>query len=190
MTPEQRERHKERCRAYYKANKERLLAYGYAKRAADPTERKKHDEAYRLRNAEKVRAAKAAYERANPEKVAAAKLRWRTQNPEKLRAAQIRWDKNNPEKKRVHRENRRARERAAVGAMSSNIDAVLMEKQKGRCACCSDALTSTRELDHILPLILGGTNEDCNVQLLCRPCNRSKGKKHPETFMRERGLLL
>ena len=31
------------------------------------------------------------------------------------------------------------------------------------------------EIDHIVPEFLGGTEDPGNLQLLCRPCNRSKG---------------
>lgn len=31
------------------------------------------------------------------------------------------------------------------------------------------------EIDHVVPRVLGGTNEDTNLQALCSPCNRRKG---------------
>lgn len=30
------------------------------------------------------------------------------------------------------------------------------------------------ELDHVVPVVLGGTNEPTNLQALCSPCNRRK----------------
>lgn len=45
-------------------------------------------------------------------------------------------------------------------------------------------------MDHIMPLALGGTNTDDNIQLLCPTCNRSKHAKHPVDFMQQRGFLL
>jgi len=45
-------------------------------------------------------------------------------------------------------------------------------------------------LDHIIPLSLGGRNEDCNIQLLRASCNFRKGAKHPIVYMQERGFLL
>jgi 5-methylcytosine-specific restriction endonuclease McrA len=41
-----------------------------------------------------------------------------------------------------------------------------------------------------MPLKAGGTNDILNIQLLCKPCNLSKGAKHPIDFMQQRGFLL
>jgi len=38
-------------------------------------------------------------------------------------------------------------------------------------------MVSGLEFDHIVPLAAGGPNVADNLQLLCRPCNRSKGAK-------------
>lgn len=36
------------------------------------------------------------------------------------------------------------------------------------------------EIDHIMPVVEGGTNHIDNLQLLCRRCNRSKGSSYGE----------
>ena len=191
LTPEERAaRQKARMARYYAANKEKFLEATKKRRALNPLERKSHDALYRARNAEKVRESKEKYRIANLEKVAAAKRVWREENPEKMRQARECWEANNPERKKVHRENRRARERSAPGDLSPDIALRLLELQRGRCGVCRSELGSDRELDHIFPLALGGENSDSNMQLLCRPCNRSKGKKHPVDFMQSKGLLL
>jgi 5-methylcytosine-specific restriction endonuclease McrA len=46
-------------------------------------------------------------------------------------------------------------------------------KLVGACACCGWYGPMTR--DHIIPLVRGGTSDPRNIQLLCRPCNSSKG---------------
>lgn len=48
--------------------------------------------------------------------------------------------------------------------------------------CASCGSDDHIEIDHILPIALGGTSERFNLQLLCRPCNRSKGCKHPDDW--------
>jgi 5-methylcytosine-specific restriction endonuclease McrA len=48
------------------------------------------------------------------------------------------------------------------------------------CSACGS--TEHPEIDHIMPISLGGTSEDSNLQILCRPCNRSKGSKHPDDW--------
>ncbi|MFN9970152.1 MAG: HNH endonuclease, partial [Phycisphaerae bacterium] len=42
----------------------------------------------------------------------------------------------------------------------------------GRCAECN--ANDYLEYDHIIPVSKGGSNNDANVQLLCRRCNLKK----------------
>ena len=59
------------------------------------------------------------------------------------------------------------------------------------CACgCGQPLGEKYELDHRMPIALGGENTDDNMQLLTRTCNRQKHAKHPVEFMKSRGFLL
>lgn len=66
----------------------------------------------------------------------------------------------------------------------------LLERQRGKCAACSCDIRKRSDVDHIVPVSAGGSNELGNLQLLCQTCNRSKGAKDPISFMRSRGLLL
>lgn len=52
----------------------------------------------------------------------------------------------------------------------------------GRCAACE----SPDELvvDHKVPIARGGSCEESNLQALCAPCNRSKGRKTMEEWRR------
>lgn len=43
------------------------------------------------------------------------------------------------------------------------------------CALCGSRSDLT--LDHIWPLLLGGTHDDANLRALCGPCNSRKGVK-------------
>ena len=54
---------------------------------------------------------------------------------------------------------------------------VLFAGQSGVCRWCSKLMTGKYEVDHIKPLIKGGTNDIANL-CVCHPkCNRSKGSK-------------
>lgn len=54
----------------------------------------------------------------------------------------------------------------------------------------SEQVTIAAEAMGIVPLALGGTNTDGNMQLLRSTCNQKKHAKHPVDFMQQRGFLL
>lgn len=115
---------------------------------------------------------------------------WRKRNPEMAKAITINWQKANPDKVKAINQNRRARIKGNGGTLSTNIIQMLLTQQKRKCACCGLSLDNSYHLDHIMPLALGGKNDDNNVQLLTPKCNLSKGAKHPNDYMRGRGLLI
>jgi hypothetical protein len=47
----------------------------------------------------------------------------------------------------------------------------------GKCAACGE--TENLVVDHIVPIVRGGSSDISNLQALCAPCNRSKGRKLP-----------
>jgi hypothetical protein len=51
----------------------------------------------------------------------------------------------------------------------------VMEKSDNCCVACGSK--ESLELDHIVPWSKGGGNELDNLQILCKPCNASKGAK-------------
>ena len=48
------------------------------------------------------------------------------------------------------------------------------KQQEGRCANCGAPLNQLYHSDHIQPIILGGSNIESNIQLLCDKCNTGK----------------
>lgn len=58
-----------------------------------------------------------------------------------------------------------------------------IKSQKDRCWWCSKKLKGKYEIDHVIPLAKGGTNNARNIVLSCPKCNRSKGAKLPQEFM-------
>lgn len=79
---------------------------------------------------------------------------------------------------------------AAMFLKSKGLAERLFRLQRGKCACCKKPLGSDYHLDHIMPLALGGVNEDSNIQLLRAKCNMQKHTVHPVEFMQQRGFLL
>jgi 5-methylcytosine-specific restriction endonuclease McrA len=54
--------------------------------------------------------------------------------------------------------------------LSAELRRLIWARDQSRCQSCD----STRyiDIDHIIPLALGGSNEAANLRLLCRPCNQ------------------
>ena len=54
-----------------------------------------------------------------------------------------------------------------------HIRMFVWQRDGGRCVTCG--CRERLEYDHIIPLAVGGSNTERNIQLLCEPCNRKKG---------------
>lgn len=76
--------------------------------------------------------------------------------------------------KEAWRLSRAQRESAAPGLPKTQREHLLAKwKRRGvLCAYCVEALADT--IDHVVPLILGGTNFEGNLAPACRRCNSSK----------------
>lgn len=162
--------------------------------------------AYREANRKKLAARQAEYRLANPEKIAEQMAAWleknrdafnarrradRLANPEFYKQADANRYANNPISFRIRNQTRRARKKAGGGEISAGLPEKLYRLQRGMCACgCKQPLGDDFHLDHIMPLALGGSNTDDNIQLLRALCNRQKSAKHPVDFMQSRGYLL
>lgn len=160
--------------------------------------------AYRVKNAEIIKIKSKAFREANKERLAAEAKVKREQNKDKIRLYKAKyaaansakivakvaaWRVANPNRKREQSHNYRARKRAG-GKISMGLAERLYALQKGKCACCGKKLGKDYQMDHIMPLALGGDNADSNMQLLTTKCNLQKNAKHPVTFMQQRGFLL
>ena len=141
-------------------------------------------------NPEKAKARNVKWKAANPGRMKELQDRWNAENPGRVKATTAAWAKDHPEARRICEQNRRARKHANGGLLSAGLADKLLKLQRGKCACCRVSIADGSHLDHRIPLALGGPNEDWNMQLLCAPCNLSKGAKHPVDFMQQRGFLL
>lgn len=145
---------------------------------------------WKIAHPAEVKAGKAKWRAENAGKAKAATVKWQAKNRERLKAYSKKWRVENPLTVRVHHQNRRARKGGNGGTLSKGLAEKLFKLQKGRCPCCGRPLGDDYHLDHKMPIALGGPNEDWNMQLLRKRCNKLKHAKHPVEFMRSRGFLL
>ena len=205
--------------AYYRKNRERILADRIVKRlATDPQKLKamraesyaNNPEKYKAqasrwaeRNPERKKANDARYHKTerckathdewvknNLERYNAARASWNAANAEKMKAYRAQWNKDNPEAKRVYKATRRARKVSAGGCYTSDDVKTLFVLQRGMCVVCRGDLGKKYHVDHIVPLVAGGCNDKHNIQLLCPDCNCRKRDKNPIVFMQSKGYLL
>ena len=184
------EKHNAKSKAYYASNTEKCKSNMAAWRKANPEKAKSYSTAWKAANREKVNASSANRYAANPSKHNAVCRDWQAANHEKVKENNAKWRAANPEAVRIYVQNYQARKRAAGGRLSPGLAERLFKLQRGKCACCGKPLGDDYHLDHIIPLALGGANEDVNIQLLRSECNQQKHAKHPVDFMRQRGFLL
>lgn len=91
-------------------------------------------------------------------------------NRERINVLSATWSRRN----RAQR-NRLQQMRRAGGCISAEEWQSILDAAGGACVRCGAA--DRVEMDHIVPVALGGTTERDNLQPLCRSCNASKGAK-------------
>jgi len=170
--------------------RERKREYLRKWRESDPERFLQYNRKWQSANREKTREKSKRYYKENPNKCRERDRTYREANSKKISERTRKWNEENPERRKVYHHNRKARIKKNGGVLSSNIVSSLLTLQKSKCACCGKSLKHSYHLDHIMPIALGGTNTDDNVQLLTPSCNLRKSAKHPDDWARENGRLL
>ena len=97
-------------------------------------------------------------------------------------AAQLRallLDQEERRTRKVERAQSRLETRSAMDQpegrepIPDDVKIFVWKRDAGRCVKCGSQ--RDLEFDHIIPVSMGGSNSARNLQLLCEPCNRSKG---------------
>lgn len=162
-------------REWYLSNQDAKREYDRKRLEASPDIHK--DRCRKYRQANPIDAA------LNRERAAA----WVKDNPERNRERAREWGRNNPDALHANIRNRKARVRAAEGSHTAADIGRLRDGQGNRCGVCASdlALTGTH-VDHMMPLVRGGSNDVSNLMLLCPPCNLSKRTKTLDEFLAAR----
>lgn len=154
---------KEYLKQWWINNRDKASAYRKKQRAKDPEKTKAFDKARHQKYKEKNRVVWREYARKHRDKFRAGSRKWRIENPEKVHDNRTRY---------------RTKMRTNATRLTRGTIKRLKTLQNGLCAHCKiDLEKSGHHLDHIIPISKGGLHCDSNVQLLCPPCNLSKGAK-------------
>lgn len=167
------EKHAERCKRWSESHRELLAERArVAYHAKSPEERKQ------------LRESRAEYQK-----------QWRAEHKESIREYGCEYRKNNVDDLKVKARERYAKDKVAyiqrankrrallTGTYTGRDIEVLYVEQCGQCRGCRQELNGKYEIDHIMPLSLDPSGDRLdNLQLLCRPCNRSKHALHPDVW--------
>jgi 5-methylcytosine-specific restriction endonuclease McrA len=123
-----------------------------------------------------MRARIAVYRAENAAQHVQRSLDWAVRNPEKVRAYKRKWDAAHPEAVRDKTRRHRALRKAAFVADVRFDD--ILQRDLGVCGICERQITQDAiDLDHVIPIVAGGTHEPNNVQLAHPTCNKRKHAK-------------
>ena len=105
--------------------------------------------------------------------------RWRENNRERDRELKRKWEAENHEHMIDKKRNRRAAEKAGGRITFAQWKAIL-DKYGNKCINpdCPNPIGVDLQMDHVIPLKLGGTHTIDNIQPLCKSFNCRKSAKH------------
>lgn len=205
-------------RLYYRQNKEKIRERAKAYREANKELKGRVDRIYREKNKSRCAANVKKWIKENPERrkeiaiayyyrhredvmkksrdryplirdKLAARRYVRGQRPD-VRAANRKqmkkWRANNPHLGLAYAASRRARKLSAAMGDPAAIKAYYFHVKNAvtiHCHWCKrEMLKAERSVDHLVPLIRGGSHDVPNFVPACLACNCSKGTKRPEEF--------
>lgn len=179
------EEHRERKRAY-----QRRYAAEHSEQA------RARSKAWRAANPEKVRLAKRVTPEAH-ERYKADQRRRYAANPDAYKTRTVEWKRKHPEKVRqfglnylaTHREQNAEKARRRI-ARKANVETepidplIVAERDAWTCYLCEQKVDRPdMSLDHVVPIVDGGTHTYSNVSLTHLVCNLRKGAGTIESYL-------
>lgn len=132
---------------------------------------------YKKINEIKIKEAHAKYRLENKEKIIASGVAYRKKNAERERIRLAEWRKVNPDKWKA--QSRRFTTKRRLTKKENGIFFIrkkFLEKiYSSPCIICGSF--DRVQVDHIIPISLGGRHSEGNLQPLCISCNSSKNNK-------------
>lgn len=193
-----REKRRERSRRYYAENREKARASTRRWEEANPDKRRESSQRwyhanreralekrreYHQNNREKIRQRKQAWYALNRERKLAKSKQWREANRERIHEMRKRWIAVNTFRQRDQHRRRNIRLAEVEQDFTPEDLRILRDYFEDRCLTCGCELNGKGQLDHWIPLMLGGATVRTNLVLLCKSCNLSKGAKLPDDFL-------
>jgi 5-methylcytosine-specific restriction endonuclease McrA len=185
---------KEYGRTKYERHREKLKArqrtYNLKRREA------MHDynQRYHAEHREECQQRDREYHAAHREERNAKARQWAAEHVEERKAWGEEYRRKNLEAIKARNRNRYAQLRSLEGTHTAADIEDLFTVQGGKCAGCKKPLrksgkSKTFHVDHVMPVIRGGSNDASNLQLLCPRCNIQKKAKTPEQWAEQIGKL-
>lgn len=180
----------DRAKARYRANREAILAAQKAKVASMSEEEytayrkacREYQVKYVEENKEKIQAIDIKSRNKNRDRTNRRKREQHAANPELLRARGREWAKKNPEKVRAKSAAQRLNRRTKAGPRLTQKKILEIKALHGD-ICCYCKQSNATDVEHMLPICRGGTNDYDNLCMACQYCNNSKGKRTVEEFL-------
>jgi 5-methylcytosine-specific restriction endonuclease McrA len=163
---------------YYTKNKETIKAKAKLWSDANPERKKQNDKRHYEANKERVKAVNHLWRMTHRAQSNASRAAWARNHPEYTRERHKKYEKEHPEWMREKWRNRQAREKGAPGKITRREWEDLKKKYDYTCLRCKKQEPEiVLTIDHVKPLVLGGTNTIDNAQPLCGVCNSRKNAK-------------
>lgn len=141
-----------------------------AKRSYDPAYFRAYYQAHR----EEIKASANRCYKEHGEEVRARVREYQRADPEANRQRAVQWHKDNRVRYNNYQRARRHKKRSNGGSFTVEEWLELCAAFDFLCACCG---APEQTVDHVVPVLKGGSSNIGNIQPLCRRCNSSKGTK-------------